>query len=112
MSEKIRERLGLDFLRPRVGSDASPSSIEDPVLTSALMTYGLRILDFLEANNGTSTVYQLIDHIQMPIDVALKVIDYFASRRAVEVVRRDLKGDHTLVITPVGRSMLGQQAAT
>jgi len=77
------------------------------------MAYGWRILDFLsKANNGTAKVYELIDHIQMPIDVALKVVDYFESRGTVEVAQRDLKGDHTLMITPAGRNMLSQYAAS
>lgn len=112
MSEKIRERLGLDFLRPKSPDVASSKGV-DPGLTSALMAYGWRILDFLnKSSNGTATVYELIDHVQMPIDVALQAIDYFEGRGNLEVTRRDLKGNHTVVITPAGRSMLSQYSTT
>lgn len=50
------------------------------------------ILDFLsKASNGTAKVHELIDDVQMPIDVALKVVDYFESRGIIQVTQRDLK---------------------
>lgn len=112
MSDKIRDRLGLDFLRPLGSPESDRPPREDPAMSDALMAYGWRVLDFLSnANNGTAKVYELIDRVQIPIEIALKIVDYLESRGIVQVTQRDLKGDHTLAITPAGRSILSQYAA-
>src|SRR5208282_1955049 len=101
MTERIRDRLGLDFLRfpsPRTTSDQRVG--EDPALTDALMAFGWRFLAFLNnAEGGTAKLYDVVDSLKIPIEIALKVVDYFESLGIVQVTQRDLKGDHTLAIT-------------
>jgi len=110
--EKIRERLGLDFLQPANPQDLKQPRGEDPALTQALMAYGWRVLDSLaKSNGGAAKVYELIDRVQIPIEIALKLVDYFESRGIIQVIQRDLKGDHSLAITQAGRDMLTQSAA-
>jgi predicted transcriptional regulator len=111
VAEKIKERLGLDFLKPLEKSDrAFPQ--EDPAFNSALLAYGWRFLDFLGKANGIVRLYQVIDVVQMPIEVALKIVDYFESRGLIQVIQRDLKGDHTITITPLGKNVLSQYQPT
>lgn len=51
-------------------------------------------------------LYTLIDQLQIPIEVALKVTDYLEKRGHLRIVQRDLKGDHELQLTEEGRKLL------
>lgn len=110
--EEIRKKLGLDYLRR--AAEQKPSSAEasqdvfPPFLSDALIAYGRKLLEVLKrAAPATVRLHPLIDELQIPIDVALKVTDYLEEKKYLTVVRRDLKGDHELLITDEGRRLLG-----
>ncbi len=110
--EDIRKKLGLDYLRR--GTEQKTSQAEPaeealpPFLSEALIAYGRRMLEALRrAEPATARLFTLIDELQVPIDVALRVTDYLADKRYLTIVRRDLKGDHELRLTEEGRKLLG-----
>lgn len=104
MSDLIKQ-LGLDFLRGQQREAPEPLP---PFLKDALLSYSRPILEALaRAHPGTIRLYALIDQLQIPIEVALKVVDYLERNNLLTIVRRDLKGDHELQLTDAGRRLLG-----
>jgi hypothetical protein len=59
-----------------------------------------------ESPQESARLYTLIDQPQIPVDLALKVTEYLETRNYLEVVHRDLKGDHELKLTEDGRRLL------
>lgn len=109
--EEIRKKLGLDYLR-RGAEQKTPAAVPaqgdlPPFLSDALIAYGRPLLEALKrAATGTARLHALIEELQIPIDVALKVTEYLEEKKYLTVVRRDLKGDHELKITDEGRRLL------
>lgn len=108
----IRKQLGLDYLRRGAKKKESPPTPPKealpPFLSDALIAYGRPMLDVLRrADPVTVRLHPLIDELQIPIDVALKVTEYLEAKKYLAIVRRDLKGDHELQISEEGRKLLG-----
>ena len=107
----IRDQIGLDFLRKRgTEPEDRPTGLNEerpPFLDEALLTYGRPLLEALRrAAPGTERLHGLIDEMAIPIDVALRVVDHLESQRYLEVVNRDLKGNHELRLTDEGARLL------
>lgn len=107
----IRRQLGLDYLRRSGEEKESVERSQEPLppfLSDALIAYGRKILESLaRVAPATGRLFSLIDELQMPIDVALRVVEHLEGKKYLTVVRRDLKGDHDLAITDEGRKLLG-----
>lgn len=108
----IRRQLGLDYLRRGTEEKEVPKGTAEEALPSflsdALIAYGRNMLEALKrASPGTAKLHALIDELNIPIDVALKVTDYLEEKKYLTVVRRDLKGDHELQLTDEGRRLVG-----
>lgn len=106
----IRKQIGLDYLKNR-SSQSLPGAPSEPApgspLDEAVMANAGRLLEALrKAGPGPVQLYARLDELQMRIDVALRVVDYLEEKGYVRVVRRDLKGDHTLQITDAGARLL------
>lgn len=103
----IRKQLGLDYLRGTDTEEVPNARESTPFLDDALISYGRPILEALRRNSpATTRLYALIEELQIPIEVALKVTDYLEKRGHLTVVRRDLKGDHELQLTEEGLKLL------
>ena len=103
----IRKQLGLDYLRSSEQVEKTPDT-QASFLDDALISYGRPLLEALgKAAPATVRLYTLIDQLQIPIEVALKVTDYLEKRGHLRIVKRDLKGDHELQLTEEGRKLLG-----
>jgi len=104
----IRKKFGLDYLKGgSQGRAPAEPPRQQPFLDDALIAYGWRVLDSLrQARPGTKRLYVLIDELKMPIDVALKVVEQLEARKYVEIVAKDLKGDHELRVTEDGVKFL------
>ncbi len=104
----IRKQLGLDYLRGSDVAEKAPDTQAPPFLDDALISYGRPFLEALrKADPETMRLYTLIEQLQIPIEVALRVTDYLEKRGHLRIVKRDLKGDHELQLTEEGRKLLG-----
>ena len=109
--EEIRKKLGLGYLRRGAEQKETPAEPRQeplpPFLSDALIAYGRTILEALRRGEpATARLHALIEQLQIPIDVALKVTEYLEEKKYLTVVRRDLKGDHELRLTDEGRRLL------
>ena len=107
----IRKQIGLDFLRTReisqgpTGERARGTGSTD--LSGALITYGREVLGAVrKAEPDPAKLHVVVDQLHIPIDVALEVVDYLEKQGYVTVIDRDLKGNHTLRLTPAGAALL------
>jgi len=48
----------------------------------------------------------VLERLQMPIGVALPVVEFLETEDMVEITDRDLKGNHLLRLTSRGRGMI------
>jgi hypothetical protein len=107
----IRKQLGLDYLRGSEPSEAPTrreQNQESAFLQDALIAYGRPMLEKLrQSPQESATLYTLIDQLQIPIDLALKVTEQLEAGNYLKIVHRDLKGDHELKLTEDGRRLLG-----
>jgi hypothetical protein len=105
----IRQRIGLDYLKKR-GADpesADTTQSRSPFMDDALLAHGRRILQAVsEVAPASAKLYDVIDRLQIPIDVALKVVDYLDRNGYLSVVARDLRGNHELRLTDEGVRLL------
>jgi predicted transcriptional regulator len=102
----LRSRLGLDYLQKRGGEPDDRQSGRS-ALDEARLAYARPLLDALRrASPGPVHLYQLIDELGVPIDLALKLVDDLESRGYLTVVNRDLKGNHELRLTDEGARVL------
>jgi hypothetical protein len=108
----IKKQLGLEFLKRK--SRGGPSSAGSsnapalpPFLQDALLSYGRPLLEAIgAAAPAPARLHDIVEQIQIPIDVALRVSDYLQEQGYLTVVRRDLKGNHELQLTDEGRRAL------
>jgi predicted transcriptional regulator len=104
----IRKQLGLDYLRGAEQAETPRAREEPPYLDDALISYGRPVLEALRRNApATTRLYALIDELNIPIEMALRVTEYLEKRGHLRIVQRDLKGDHELQLTEEGRKLLG-----
>lgn len=76
-------------------------------LSDALVAYGRPMLEAIRRSApGTARLHSLVEELKIPIEVALKVVDYLEQKRYVAVVSRDLKGNHELRLTDEGARLL------
>jgi hypothetical protein len=125
----VKPLSNLDYLIRR-GDDSSqrPSSIEgtrslgsrpdapsitagvDAWIEEALVALTTPILRTLADANGQSTVFQLVDRLEVRVDHFRPVLDLIAQRfNWVEVGRTDRKGDDVVRLTPKGEKYLQSQ---
>jgi len=108
----IRQQLGLDYLKGSERADGPTQRAQaqesPPFLEEAIIAYSRPMLEKLrESPHGSAKLYTLIDRLQIPIETALKVMEYLEGRNYLRVIHRDLKGDHELQLTDDGRRLLG-----
>lgn len=108
----IRQRIGLDYMVRGRGAqhgvrEEAPHPGPPSFLSDALLSYGRPLLDAIRrASPQTAHLHKLIEELQIPIDVALKLVDYLEEHRYLVVVRRDLRGDHELRLTDEGLKLI------
>lgn len=107
----IRQRIGLDYLARRgvqkkSREEAAPQG-PPPFLADALLSYGRPLLEAIRrAAPATAHLHNVIEELKIPIDIALKLVDYLEDQRHLVVVRRDLRGNHELQLTDEGLKLL------
>lgn len=113
----FQKQLGLDYLAGRrgaasveprenwpTGSSAAGVPL-DPIRT--LSEYGRPLLKAASTMGPSARVYDLVDKTQIPLTVALPVIDFLSRSGLIEVVAQDdLKGNHELRLTKTGQAMI------
>lgn len=108
--EDFKERFGLDYLKKaraaaqqqRVESTEAPSGLED-----ALITYGRRVLEVLNAApDNTSRVLDLAQQLRIRLDTIIPVVNHLESRGHVVRTAEDPVGNDTLKITEAGKKLL------
>lgn len=107
----IRQRIGLDYLGQRgtqkKGREEAAAPSPPPFLSDALLSYGRPLLEAVRrAAPGTAHLHDVIDELKIPIDIALRLVDYLQEQHHLLVVRRDLRGNHELQLTDEGLKLL------
>lgn len=105
----FRKQLGLDYLQgtTRAVTDKNVEGSARGYLDDAVIAYGRPILEQLnKSSGGTAKLYSIIDALNIPIETALKVTEELDLRGHLNIVRKDLKGDHELQITNAGRRLV------
>ncbi len=117
--QAIRERLGLDFLKPASQApetaegegarrSASRAAAASEYLEDALLTLAPKALKVLAASPGRrSTVFELVDHLREPVSALNPVLAHLRERGYVNLIREDLKGNHEIEITDRGMRVVG-----
>jgi hypothetical protein len=105
----IEKQLGLGYLDKRSKGDSSNRNQirtpgTDPV--EMLTKFGRPLLKAIAQNNGTDRLYPLLERLQMPISVALPVVEFLEREDLVEITDRDLKGNYQLRLTNRGKGMI------
>ena len=124
----IKKQLGTDFLkdrprrsdadafnelgqggdealeRPRapVRSSSNPSAASQDVIRSL----SIPVLRAIAQNGERAGTYDLVDTLNMPLDALLKVVEYLVAQDQLAIAQRDLKGNHTVALTDLGRKLL------
>lgn len=104
---QIKQRLGLDWIRKQRPIESSSRGFEskasEDFLEEALLAYGPRVMEFMaQARDRTTTVFEIVDHLGEPVSVLGPVLENLRDRGYVDVVKEDLKGDHTVRLTDRG----------
>ncbi|HEU4368365.1 MAG TPA: hypothetical protein VFV05_09090 [Methylomirabilota bacterium] len=106
----IRRQIGVDYLRGKKTSRAAPkpeSDVARPPLDSALLAHGRAVLEAIrKAEPEPGRLYAIVEELQLPIDVVLRVVDYLEREGYVAVAARDLKGNHALRLTAAGAALI------
>lgn len=106
----IRRQIGLDYLQNKGASRGIARSEGDPVpaaLDSALLAHGRAFLEAIRrAEPEPGRLYTIVEDLQVPIDVALRVVEYMERQGYLTVAARDLKGNHALRLTADGAALL------
>ena len=108
----IEKQLGLGYLdrssktetSNRDGSTRSLWNGLDPV--EMLSSIGRPLLKGVASAGGVERLYPLLENLHMSISVALPVVEFLEQQDLVEIVDRDLKGNHELRLTKRGRGMI------
>ena len=102
----IRRQIGLDYLQNKSAS----RGVAEPVpssLDSALLAHGRAVLEAIRrAAPEPGRLYTIVEDLQIPIDVALRVVEYLERQGYLTVAARDLKGNHALRLTADGAVLL------
>lgn len=106
----IEKQLGLGYLDKRSRGDSSNRAAPgrapglDPV--EMLGKFGRPLMKAISQSGGVERLYSLLEGLQMPISVALPVVEFLEREDLVEIVDRDLKGNYQLRLTNRGRGMI------
>jgi hypothetical protein len=108
----IRDRIGLDYLAKRgVQREPEPEPRRQggaAFIDEALLAYGRPMLDAVRrAAPAPARVYAIVDDLQIPIDVALELVDHLEQNGYLVVVSRDLRGNHEVRLTDAGLRLPG-----
>lgn len=106
----IEKQLGLGYLDRRSKTDPSNRGSSNRAIGSdpveLLSKFGRPLLKGIAATGGVDRLYPLLERLQMPISVALPVVEFLEKEDLVEIVDRDLKGNYQLRLTNRGRVMI------
>lgn len=105
----IEKQLGLGYLNQRNRADPPAQSQSRPLASDPveiLTKFGRPLLKAIAKSGGVDRLYPLIEGLQMPISVALPVVEFLEREDLVEVIDRDLKGNYQLRVTNRGRGMI------
>jgi len=95
------------------GSQAGAQSVTTAVdawIEEAVVALTTPILRALADANGQSTVFQLVDRLDVRVDHLRPVLDLIAQRfNWIEAGRTDRKGDDVVTLTPKGKNYLQGQ---
>jgi hypothetical protein len=108
----IRKQIGLDFLRSRDASQGQDRRASERVsrnLEGALVAHGGPVLEAIRrVQPEPARLHAIVEDLRIPIDVAIRVVDYLEQQNYVEVVNRQLNGNHELRLTPEGVALLAR----
>ncbi len=104
---RLREQLSLDYLKRSREPEVRPSYHLQEAVQEVVIAYGGKILEALsEAPGNQARLYDLIEKTRIPIEEALAVTDFFETNGYVDVISRDLKGNHELKLTDRGQKLI------
>lgn len=103
----IFRQLGLDYLKadPRRSPDQDPSNPSADRI-QALLVYGRPIVKELKQMGGSGRLHPIISKLDIPIAVALQVVELMESERMLTVTNRDVTGNLELSVTQRGERLV------
>lgn len=104
---RLREQLSLDYLKRSREPEVRPSPHLQEAIQGVVIAYGGEMLGILsKAPDNRDKLYHLIEEIGIPIEEALEVTEFFEKNGYVDVISRDLKGNHELKLTDRGLKLI------
>ena len=113
---RIMQQLGLGYLHTSRASvervrraqiqrrEVDPAP---PFLDEALLLYSRPLLDALAASpDHVAGLWELVEHVGLPIEDALRILPELERLGYVEVIERDQRGNHRLMLSPGGAAKL------
>jgi hypothetical protein len=109
MMASYKDRISLDYLR--AGSSSAPQqstseqkSQRPPGIEEALLTYGNKILRYLDNQpNKSARIFDLAQGLKLRIDTVLPVIHFMVERGFIERTATDEAGNDTVRLSESGR---------
>ena len=102
-------RRGDDFLRPSSSPEPPSPTAGDSALEEAVVALATPVLRALADAGGRSSVFQLVDRLQIRASDLRPVLDNIARRfHWIEVGQIDLKGDDPVTLTEKGQRQIVQ----
>ena len=103
----IAKQLGLDYLKadPQRSTQQSPPNTSGDRIES-LLVFGRPIIKELKQSGGAGRLHPIISKLNIPIAVALEVVELMETEGLVAVTDRDVTGNLDLRLTKRGERLV------